>query len=91
MPAITRKETFAKRLLRLREEKGLSQRDIQSKGVSYAYISRLEMGQRTASIKAIRMLANKLGVTALYLETGQEAYCPHCDRYLGQRFVNNTD
>lgn len=65
-------ETFAERLRRLRLAAGLSQRELAEPGVSYAYISRLEAGTRTASVKAIRKLAPKLGVSADYLETGVE-------------------
>jgi tetratricopeptide (TPR) repeat protein len=56
----------------LRLERGLSQRDLSAPGVSYAYISRIEAGARRPSVKALRMLAQKLGVTAEYLETGSE-------------------
>lgn len=48
----------------------MSQRDLSSPGVSYAYISRIEAAARTPSVKALRKLAAKLGVTAEYLETG---------------------
>ena len=58
------------RLKQLRLERGLSQRDLSGPGVSYAYISRIEAGARRPSVKALRMLAQKLGVTAEYLETG---------------------
>jgi len=69
------------RIKRLREERGLSQRDLAEPGVSYAYVSRIEDGQRTPSAKALRKLAEKLGTTALYLETGDvSAPCPHCGR-----------
>jgi tetratricopeptide (TPR) repeat protein len=40
--------------------------------VSYAYVSRIESGERTPSVRAIRQLARKLGVTPGYLETGVE-------------------
>jgi tetratricopeptide (TPR) repeat protein len=50
----------------------MSQRELASPGVSYAYISRIEGGARRPSVKALRMLARKLGVTADYLETGSE-------------------
>ena len=40
--------------------------------MSYAYISRIEGGARRPSVKALRMLARKLGVSADYLETGSE-------------------
>ena len=65
-------ETVGQRLRRLRLERGLSQRDLAEKGVSYAYISRIEGGARRPSVKALRMLARKLGVSADYLETGSE-------------------
>jgi transcriptional regulator with XRE-family HTH domain len=65
-------ETVGARLKRLRLERGLSQRDLASPGVSYAYISRIEAGARTPSVKALRMLAKKLGVSVEYLETGQD-------------------
>jgi tetratricopeptide (TPR) repeat protein len=65
-------ETIGQRLKRLRRERGLSQRELASPGVSYAYISRIEGGARRPSVKALRMLARKLGVSADYLETGSE-------------------
>jgi transcriptional regulator with XRE-family HTH domain len=65
-------ETIGQRLRRLRTDKRLSQRELSSPGVSYAYISRIEAGTRTPSVKALRMLARKLGVSADYLETGVE-------------------
>jgi transcriptional regulator with XRE-family HTH domain len=49
----------------------MSQRDLSSPGVTYAYISRIESGARTPSVKALRRLAGKLGVTVEYLETGE--------------------
>lgn len=65
-------ETIGQRLRRLRHERGLSQRELASPGVSYAYISRIEAGARRPSVKALRMLARKLGVSADYLETGSQ-------------------
>jgi tetratricopeptide (TPR) repeat protein len=65
-------ETIGQRLRRLRTERRLSQRELSSPGVSYAYISRIEAGTRQPSVKALRMLARKLGVSAEYLETGSE-------------------
>ena len=41
-------------------------------GVSYAYISRIEAGARTPSVKALRKLSQKLGVSVEYLETGRD-------------------
>ena len=65
-------ETIGRRLRRLRLEQGLSQRDLSAPGITYAYISRIEAGSRQPSVKALRMLARKLGVTPEYLETGSE-------------------
>src|SRR6476660_5597143 len=62
-------ETIGQRLKRLRLERGLSQRELSSQGVSYAYISRIEAGTRQPSVKALRMLARKLNVSVEYLET----------------------
>jgi ribosome-binding protein aMBF1 (putative translation factor) len=74
-------ETVGERIRRLREERGLSQRELAEPGVSYAYVSRLEAGDRRASLQALRKLAAKLGVTPLYLEVGRDdATCPHCGR-----------
>jgi transcriptional regulator with XRE-family HTH domain len=56
---------------RFRLERGLSQRDLSSRGISYAYISRIESGARTPSVKALRRIAGKLGVTVEHLETGE--------------------
>jgi tetratricopeptide (TPR) repeat protein len=56
----------------LRLQRNLSQRELSSPGVSYAYISRIEAGARRPSVKAIRELARKLGVSAEYLETGSD-------------------
>jgi len=65
-------ETVGERLRRLRTERGLSQRELSEPGVSYAYISRIEANTRTPSVKALRKLARKLGVSPEYLETGSE-------------------
>jgi tetratricopeptide (TPR) repeat protein len=65
-------ETIGQRLKRLRLERSFSQRDLSAPGVSYAYISRIEAGARTPSVKALRMLARKLSVSVEYLETGRE-------------------
>jgi transcriptional regulator with XRE-family HTH domain len=65
-------ETIGERLKRLRLERGLSQRELAAPGVSYAYISRIEAGSRQPSVKALRRLASKLGVSADYLETGSD-------------------
>jgi len=68
---VAKRESIGQRLRRLRTERELSQRDLSSPGVSYAYISRIEAGARTPSVKALRLLAQKLGVTVEQLETGR--------------------
>jgi tetratricopeptide (TPR) repeat protein len=65
-------ESVGTRLKRLRLQRGFSQRDLSSPGVSYAYISRIEAGARTPSVKALRKLAQKLEVSVEYLETGRD-------------------
>ena len=65
-------ETIGQRLRRLRLDRSLSQRELSAPGVSYAYISRIEAGTRQPSVKALRKLAPKLGVSVEYLETGSE-------------------
>ncbi|HKI90788.1 MAG TPA: helix-turn-helix domain-containing protein [Gaiellaceae bacterium] len=64
-------ETFADRLRRLRQDRGLSQRELAAgSGVSYAYVSRLEAATRRPSVRAIRAIARRLGVTPEQLESG---------------------
>src|SRR5919202_4296031 len=65
-------ETIGERLRRLRTERGLSQKEIAAPGVGHAYISRIEEGERNPSLRALRLLAEKLGVTLEHLETGRE-------------------
>ena len=68
---VARREGIGARVKRLRLERGLSQRDLSSPGISYAYISRIEAGARTPPVKALRRIAGKLGVTVEHLETGE--------------------
>ncbi len=65
-------ETIGERLCRIREEHGLTQRDISAPGVSPQYVSKVERGERTPSVKALRRLATNLGVSAQFLETGHD-------------------
>jgi transcriptional regulator with XRE-family HTH domain len=67
-----KKETIGERLRRLRVERGLSQRQLSTDRAGYAYISRIEAGTRNPSVKVLRELADKLGVNAHYLETGEQ-------------------
>lgn len=64
-------ESVGKRIKRLRLERGLSQRAVTGPGVSYAYVSRIESGQRDPSLKAIRTIAKRLGVDPELVETGE--------------------
>jgi transcriptional regulator with XRE-family HTH domain len=64
--------TVGDRIRQRRLELGLSQHELASEGVTYAYISRLEANTRTPSIKALRKLATKLDVSVHWLETGEE-------------------
>jgi transcriptional regulator with XRE-family HTH domain len=58
-------------VLRLRKARGLSQRELAAPGIGYAYVSRIEADTRTPSVKALRQIAHKLGVTVEHLETGE--------------------
>src|SRR5436305_1922084 len=51
-------ETVGKRIRRLRHERGLSQRDIASPGVSYAYVSRIAVG---VAGDAVQLFESALG------------------------------
>ena len=64
--------TVGERIRKRRRELGLSQRDIASEGVSFPYISRIENGKRKPSMKALRLLAARLGVSTHWLETGEQ-------------------
>jgi transcriptional regulator with XRE-family HTH domain len=69
------------RIRQLRLKAGLSQRALaEGTGgvVTYAYISRIENGERTASSKALRAVAAVLGVTEWDLVGGE--VCPCCLR-----------
>ena len=63
--------TIGERIRQRRLELGLSQRELATEGVSYAYISRLEGNDRRPSMRALRKLAPRLNVSAHWLETGQ--------------------
>ena len=63
--------TVGDRIKQRRLELRLSQRELAGEGVSYAYISRLEADTRTPSMKALRTLAPKLGVSVHWFETGE--------------------
>src|SRR5947209_2495167 len=68
--AATREETLRKRVRRLRLARGLTQRQLAAPGMSDAYISRIESGNRHPTLNVLRVLARRLGVPLDYLETG---------------------
>jgi transcriptional regulator with XRE-family HTH domain len=77
------RESVGARIKQLREEAGMSQRELADglDRVTYAYISRIESDTRQPSLRALREIAKRLGTTALYLETGSDRVrCPHCGR-----------
>lgn len=59
-----------RRLKDARLNAGLSQRQLAFPGCSSAYISRLEAGQRVASLQLLRKIAGRLGVDEEFLATG---------------------
>jgi transcriptional regulator with XRE-family HTH domain len=65
-------EAVGERVRRLRVEKGLTQRALSGPGLTAAQISRIESGKRQPSLRAIRRIARKLGVSLDYLETGAD-------------------
>ena len=65
-------EGVGERLRSARRARGLTQRDLQSAGVTFGYICRIERGTRVPSVEVIRRLASALNVSALWLETGNE-------------------
>jgi transcriptional regulator with XRE-family HTH domain len=65
-------EGIGERLRSARRSRGLTQRDLQSAGVTFGYICRIERGTRVPSVEVIRRLAEALNVSALWLETGED-------------------
>src|SRR5439155_8580648 len=51
----------------------LSQRELAFSGCSPAYISRIEKGDRIPSLQLLRELGRRLGVSADFLATGDDA------------------
>ena len=58
-----RQPEFGQRLRRLREERGLSQRDVAGDVVNPSYISLLESGSRVPTLEVVVRLAQVLGVS----------------------------
>ncbi len=69
------------RIRQRREQLGLSQRDLdEATSYSYAYVSRIESGERTPSLSALIEFAAALDTSALYLASGRRTDCPFCGR-----------
>ncbi|MFD0548522.1 tetratricopeptide repeat protein [Streptomyces rectiviolaceus] len=64
---------IGRRVLRLRTELGLTQRQLAEPAYTPAYVSTLESGKVRPSEAALRHLAERLGVTAEELATGRPA------------------
>lgn len=64
---------FGQRLRAQREAKGRTQAELTGPGVSPSYLSLLETGRRQPTQKVVRSLAERLGVDAHFLLTGEEA------------------
>lgn len=62
---------IGKRIAELREQRGLSQRQLAGDGCNNAYISVLEKGARSPSLDTLAYLAARLGTSARYLRCGQ--------------------
>ena len=75
-------EQIGRRVRERRELIGYSQRDCPVDGVSYAYLSRLEAGQRLPSLSTLVGLACWLRTTPEWLVYGDElpARCVFCRR-----------
>jgi transcriptional regulator with XRE-family HTH domain len=65
--------TLGQRLRLLRNERGLSQADLAGDLVSASYVSLIESGKRLPERDVVAGLARRLGVSALYLESGVRA------------------
>lgn len=76
---------IAHRIVLKRLDAELSQKALATPvGLTGAYVSRLEIGDRYPSWEALAALAGPLDTTALWLLTGDErACCPMCGREAG--------
>jgi transcriptional regulator with XRE-family HTH domain len=69
-----------RRIKNRRLELGLSQRAVSTTTISYAYVSRVEAGQRVPSWSVLIQLGEKLERSALELGLGRRHDCPLCKR-----------
>ncbi len=76
---------IGRRVLRLRTEKGLTQRQLAEPAYTAAYVSTLEAGRVRPSENALRHLAERLGTTVEELATGRP---PHLATGLRMRLTD---
>jgi transcriptional regulator with XRE-family HTH domain len=65
-------KTIGDRIHARREALGLTLTELAAPGLSRTHIHLIELGQRRPSMKALRPLAQALGVSPYWLETGRE-------------------
>jgi tetratricopeptide (TPR) repeat protein len=65
------KETLGGRLLRLRTEKGLTQKEVAEPEYTASYISTIEAGRRKPSMEAVEHFARRLGLEPKEILTGE--------------------
>lgn len=65
-------DSVGERIRQRRTELGLSQADLRCNGVTPAYLSRVEHGDRRPSTRALREIAPLLDVSVYWLETGED-------------------
>ncbi len=70
---------LGKRLREARRSAGLSQRDLSFDGCTAAYVSRIEAGARVPSLQILHRFAERLGLSAEYLATGELEAIPSAD------------
>lgn len=62
----------ARRVKKLRHQKGLTQQEVAGSRITSAAVSQIENGQRRASSQVLRHIATRLGTTEEYLVKGRE-------------------
>ena len=67
-------ESIGARLFRLRQERGLTQRDVAGDRYSAAFVSTIEAGRRNPSRDAVEYFAGRLGVDPTELLTGRPTH-----------------
>jgi tetratricopeptide (TPR) repeat protein len=77
-------KAVGKRLRDARVRAGISQRQLAFQGCSPGYISRIEAGDRIASLQILRELGRRLGVSEDYLATGTERRVLEADAQLAE-------